>query len=149
MSDAVSSFLSQKTVEGLSPTTIATYTKQLCQLVQALARHGVRLVAEVTAEDITAHMMELDERGLAHSTRLGHAATIHECFRVLHAHGRVLRNPAVDLPVGNYEDVPLPEAPLEPAEVAALIDAIPRRDAIDLRNRAHIEVLYGCVSDDN
>jgi integrase/recombinase XerD len=144
LSDAVSSFVSQKTVEGLSPASIVTYTKQLRQLVQALAGRGVRSIVDATAEDITAHMMELDERGLAHSTRLGHAATIHEFFRVLHAHGRVLRNPAIDLPVGNDDDVPLPEAPLEPAEVAALIDAIPRRDAVDLRNRAHIEVLYGC-----
>ncbi len=145
LSDAIASFLAQKSAEGLSPRTIVTYEKHLAQLVRDLAARGVREVAEVAPADIDAHMMILADRRLAHSTRRTHATTIREFFRRMQEHGRVLRDPARDLPVGDNEDVPLPEAPLEPDEVAALIDAIPKRDTLDFRNRAIIEILYGCA----
>ena len=39
----------------------------------------------------------------------------------------------------------LPPAPLSEEEVAQLFEALPRRSAADLRNRLHLELLYGCA----
>ena len=61
----------------------------------------------------------------------------------MHQYGLITRNPALELPISFDDDIPLPEAPLEPEEVARLIDAIPKRDVLDLRNRAIVEILYG------
>jgi integrase/recombinase XerD len=145
ITDAIADYLRQRTVEGLSPASIASITKCLRQLARALSERGVLTVADVTPSDLDAHLMALAERGLAHSSRLTHATVIRECFRRWHADGRCLRNPALDLPVADDEDTPLPEPPLDPAEVDALLAAIPKRDALDLRNRAIVEVLYGCA----
>ncbi len=145
VNDAIAAYLRQRTVEGLSPASIASLTKCLRQLAHALAGRGVRVVADVTPADLDAHLIALAERGLAHSSRLTHATAIRECFRRLHADGLLLRNPALDFPIADDEDTPLPEPPLEPAEVERLIAAIPKRDALDLRNRAIVEVLYGCA----
>lgn len=143
--DAIADYLRQRTAEGLAPASISSITKCLRQLARTMASRGVLAVADVTPADLDDHLMTLAERGLAHSTRLTHATVVRECFRRWHHDGRVIRNPALDLPVGEDEDSPLPEAPLEPAEVDALIAAIPKRDALDLRNRAIVEVLYGCA----
>jgi site-specific recombinase XerD len=143
VADAIDAYLRQRAAEALSPASIATMRKTLRQLAHALAARGVRAVAEIVPADVEAFMLDLRDRGLAQSTRRTHATTIRECFRRFHADGLTLRNPALTLPVPEDEDVPLPEPPLEPAEVDALIAAIPRRDALDLRNRAIVEVLYG------
>ena len=145
VADAIADYLRQRAAEGLSPASIASLTKCLRQLVRTLSSRGVLTIADVTPADLDAHLLILAERGLAHSSRLTHATVIRECFRRWHHDGRMMRNPALDLPVGDDDDVPLPEPPLEPADVAALIAAIPKRDALDLRNRAIVEVLYGCA----
>jgi integrase/recombinase XerD len=145
VADAIADYLRQRAAEGLSPASIASLTKCLRQLVRTLSSRGVLTIADVTPADLDAHLLILAERGLAHSSRLTHATVIRECFRRWHHDGRMMRNSALDLPVGDDDDVPLPEPPLEPADVAALIAVIPKRDALDLRNRAIVEVLYGCA----
>jgi site-specific recombinase XerD len=56
-----------------------------------------------------------------------------------------MSDPARDiaLPDGGEPDLPAP--PMEEHEVAALFESLPRRDVIDLRNRLHLELLYGCA----
>ena len=57
----------------------------------------------------------------------------------------MLRNPALDLPVPDDAADTLPSAPLDEAEVAMLLGAAPRRSVGDLRNLAHLHLLYGCA----
>jgi site-specific recombinase XerD len=141
--DAILAYIRQRTVEGLTPASISSITKCLTQLSSTLASRGVRLVSEITVMDIDAHFIGLAERGLALSSRYTHAAVVRACCTRWHADGLLQRNPALELPISNNEDIPLPELPLEPEEVAAMINAIPKRDVLDLRNRAIVEVLYG------
>ncbi len=88
-------------------------------------------------EDLDAFLLDLHAQGLRRSTRQGFAASIRELCRWLEGRGRVLANPARDLPLSDDERTTLPPAPLSEAEVARLIEAIPRRNAVDLRNRIH------------
>jgi len=143
LNDAIDSYIRQRTAEGLTSATIANITKCLSQLSQTLGKRGVRLVSEITVDDIDAHFFGLAKRGLALSSRYTHAASIRAFFLRLHQDGLIAKNPALELPISFNDDVPLPEAPLEPEEVARLIDAIPKRDVLDLRNRAIVEILYG------
>ena len=143
--EAVELFLTQKAAEGLSPKTIAGYRMSLRTMVAFLKRRGVRHIADVTAADLDARLLEMATGGLKRSTRFGMASILRECFRVLQERGLVLRNPALDLPIPDDATDELPTAPLDEAEVAALFAAVPRRSVTDLRNLAHLHLLYGCA----
>ena len=64
---------------------------------------------------------------------------------MLHERGVIVRNPARVLPTIGDDEIELLPAPLNEAEVLALLDAMPRHDATDLRDRAQAELLYGCA----
>lgn len=130
---------------GLSPLTIDKYRMALDATATFLKKRGVRQVADVTADDLDARLLEMAASGLKRSTRFGLASILRECFRVLQERGLVLRNPALDLPVPDDDSDELPTAPLDEAEVAQLFAAVPRRCAMDLRNLAHLHLLYGCA----
>ena len=92
----------------------------------------------------TTPLADLAERGRKRATMTG-TASILRCFGTwLQDSGKVLRNPARDLPIPDDIIPELPKPPLEEAQVADIIDRLPRRSARDLRNRAIIEVRYGC-----
>lgn len=57
----------------------------------------------------------------------------------------MLTDPAEDLdPVPHDEAEELPPDPLAVAEINALIAAIPTDTVAGIRNRAQVELLYGC-----
>ena len=145
ITDAVEQFLQQKSVEHKSPRTVTHYRKRLISLIRHLQRSGALRLADVTASDLQGWLLEMHDRELKRSTRYSAASTIREFFRFAQERGWVLRNPACDLPVPEDVDQDLPEPPLEEADVLSLLDSLPRTDVYDLRNRAHIEMLYGCA----
>ncbi len=145
LAEAVEAFLHQKEVEGLSPRTIEGYRKRLVLVVAFLKRRGVLLAADVTPDDLDAYLADQAARGLKRRTQLDTASTMRECFRLMQSSGLVLMNPARDLPIAEEGEEELPEPPLSEAEVMALLAALPRASVIDLRNRAHVELLYGAA----
>lgn len=143
--DGIAEYLRQRTAEGVAPATQAHISKCLSQFADTCAGRGVRIVSDLTPSDIDAHLAGLRERGLVLASRRAHAAVLTTCCTRWHTDGLIAKNPALALSLNEDDDAPLPEPPLEPAEVASLLAAIPQRDVLDLRNRAIVEVLYGCA----
>ena len=143
--DAIAEFERQKRAEGLTAITLHGYRKRLEAMSTFLRRRGVRRVADVVPLDLDLWFLDQARRGLTKKTRLGVASTVREFFRVMQERGLVLVNPARDIPIPDDGDEDLPQPPLDEADVANLLASLPRANVVDLRNRAHIELLYGCA----
>jgi site-specific recombinase XerD len=143
--DEIDALLAHCSATGHAEDSVSVYRWRLERLASWLVeRRGYRRWAEVRPEDLDAFLLDLHAQGLRRSTRQGFAASIRELCRWLEGRGSVLSNPARNLPLPDDERTTLPPAPLSEAEVLRLIEAIPRRNAVDLRNRLHALLLYGC-----
>jgi site-specific recombinase XerD len=145
LSDEIDAFLAHGRVQGLSPATSAQYALRLERIRAWLHAKGHRRWVSVRPADLDAYMLGLAAAGLRKTTRRGSASTIREFCGWLAERGKVLVNPARDLPLPDDGELDLPPAPLSEEEVAQLFEALPRRSAADLRNRLHLELLYGCA----
>ena len=81
------------------------------------------------------------ESGMAPSTVARKLAALRAGFRTLREHGIVEQNPA-ELVAAPKRPSSLPRV-LRPSELAALIDRIPAGTALELRDRALVELAYG------
>ncbi len=84
----------------------------------------------------------LSKRRVAPSTVARKLAALRACFRALREHGLVSQNPA-ELVASPRRPRHLPRV-LRPDELAALLDRIPAGTPLELRDRALLEVAYGC-----
>ena len=137
-------YLAQRKAEGLAPLTIQDYRQRLERLAGFLARKGVLRWQNMKPPDMDAFLASLKRSGLAWSNRVGILIAVRSFLRWLAEHGKILSNPSrhLVLPRPNKDDLPLPEPPLSEEDVAELFSSFPRRNALDLRNIAHLELLY-------
>ena len=84
----------------------------------------------------------LSERRVAPSTVARKLAALRALFRALREHGVVTQNPA-ELVASPRRPRHLPRV-LRPDELASLLDRIPAGTPLELRDRALLEVAYGC-----
>ncbi len=145
LTDEIDLFLQLGRAEGWSKQTVDAYRRRLDALAEFLKQRGVVRVADVMNSDLDAYMIHLVERDLKRSSRQTYGASIREFFRRMQERGKVLRNPARDLPMPDDDDVELPKAPLDEAEVIELFASLPRSTAIELRTILHLELLYSCA----
>ena len=144
MQELVDDYLRQGRAEGLGDGTVKQYRGRLTRLLQFLRTRGRTEAPEVTPEDLDAHMLDMTERGNKKNSRMSAATTIAQFFRWLLGEGRILTDPARDIAMPDDGELDLPPPPLEEDEVTELFEAVPARNVIDLRNRLHLELLYGC-----
>ena len=143
--DAIEEFLAQGEAEGWRKRTVTEYRKRLRPMADFLKQRRRKTLRDVTPADLDAYLWSLKERGVRKNTRDKWASTIRSFFRSLAEDGKLLINPARALKLPAADEVELPKPPLEEEEVHELLDTLPRRDVIDLRNRLHLELLYGCA----
>jgi site-specific recombinase XerD len=98
--------------------------------------------AGVGPKDVRAYVAALSERELAPSTSARKLAALRALFSSQREHGKVAQNPAelVSTPKRTRN---LPRV-LKAREAAALLDAIPTRGPLQLRDRAMFELAYAC-----
>lgn len=142
MDPSIDDFLAYLAVErGSSPNTIAAYRRDLTRYSQTLESRSVA-PAGASRDDVTEHLRRLRDAGLAPSTIERNAAAIKSYHRFLVRDGATNDNPTASLP--------LPKVPARlPAAVS--IEDIDRllsqpfpSDPAGYRDRAILEVLYGC-----
>lgn len=92
--------------------------------------------------ELRRYAASLSERGIAPSSVARKLAALRALFRALREHGEVHQNPA-ELVGSPRRPRSLPRV-LRPDELAQLLDGIPARTALELRDRALLEVAYGC-----
>lgn len=136
-------FITYLTVErGASRNTIAAYTRDLRAYCDALRERRVSDPAQATREDVNAFVLALSKRGLAPSSIERSVAAVKSFHKFL-----VREGVATDHPAGR---VSLPKKPAHLPDVVSIED-IDRllgqpfeQKPAGLRDRAALEVLYGC-----
>ena len=127
---------------GMSPRTCESYGNDLRFFAAYLKRRKIERAADVKREDIVAFLANEREKGLKGSTRLRRIAAIRMFFRHLKERHLIAVNPS-DLMDAPKKALALPRV-LSEQEVFAILDEVKGEDPVSLRDRAILEVMYGC-----
>lgn len=128
--------------QGLSPNTGDAYGSDLRFFAAFLKRRGRNAVEAVSREDIVDFLKDEREDGLASATRARRTVAIRMWLRYLKDRHLIRKNPSELMDPPKKERV-LPRV-LSEEEVTALIESAKELDPRTLRDRAMLEVLYGC-----
>jgi len=134
-------YLQWLTIEkGRSLATIAAYRRDLNALVSWMATRHLDETS-VSEEDLERYFNGLRRVRRSSSTVARAVAAVRGWFAYLYDEGLVPLDPGARLK-GGRRGRTLP-TPLAEEEVVALLDSVPATSAIDLRDRALLEILYG------
>lgn len=139
-SDAVALFDADLQRRGLAEPTRRAYASDLRQFAIWSAAHDVTPGAVVlrTLRRYAQHLSESDIQNVSVTRKL---AALRTFFGVLREHGQIRQNPA-DLMASPKAKQALPRV-LKPDELSRLLDRIPAATALQVRDRALLEVAYG------
>ena len=143
IADDVEDFVSALMLEkGMAANTCVSYRSDLVFFAAFLGKRGKTAADTVTREDVVEFLKCERDDGLSSSTRARRTAAIRQWCRYLKERRVITRDPSelLDAP---KKDRALPKTLSEP-EVAAMLDAVNGDDPRSLRDRAILEVLYGC-----
>ena len=136
-------FLGYLAVErGSSQNTVESYGRDLARYVDFLAARGVVEPADVTRHDIEAHLAELAAQGLSAASVQRAVSAIKGFHRFMVADQITENHPTADLPLP-AKPKHLPDV-LSIEQARALLEQTFRETPLDQRDRAILEVLYGC-----
>ncbi len=124
-----------------APRTVRAYRADLHQFAAWADARGLH-PADVGPRDVRAYIATLSERALTPSTSARKLAALRALFNSQREHGVIEQNPAelVSTPKRAHN---LPRV-LKAREAATLLDAIPARGPLELRDRAMFELAYAC-----
>jgi integrase/recombinase XerD len=141
VTDPVTWFVDLQRAGGASALTLRGYTADLRRYAAFLAERAVDPTA-ATRSDVRAYSAHLARRGLAASSHARALSAVRGLHARLFAAGLAATDPAQGV-AGPRRDRHLPHPP-RVAEVSRLLDAPWPDTASGLRDRALLEVLYGC-----
>ena len=142
--EAIADYIAARRAEGLAPATIESLEERLGKLAKFLVRKRRDQVSEVRREDVDEFAGGMIQQGLKFKTRRAYLHTAQGFFAWLHRRGKVLTDPSQGILVPPADEQPLPDPPLTETEVTTLLDTMPRRSVVDIRNRLQLELLYSC-----
>ena len=143
MNRASDEYLSYLRIErGSSPLTVEAYAADLADYASFLDEMGISDVARIERETIVAYEADLAERGYAVSSIDRHISVLKGFHRFLVREGYASGNPAASVRLPS-PPAKLPDV-LSIEQVNAMLDQMTGDDARGLRDRAIMEVLYGC-----
>lgn len=140
----LNAFLRYGRSHGWADATIINYTRKIALVVRFCRSRGCRRAADVTPADLDALMQSEADAGTAKSTRVQLASLIQYAFAWLQDNGKILGNPARNVPMPDDGEGDLPMPPLTVEEVHAIFAGLPRQSTLDLRNICLLELMYGC-----
>ena len=126
---------------GVSPNTLRAYGADLTELAAWATGRGNE-PATLAYRDLRAYAAALSGRGLARSSVSRKLAAVRSFHDHLVRTGDAEQNPAELLPTPKAESK-LPRV-LGPDEVATLLERIPARTPLEMRDRAIFELAYSC-----
>jgi site-specific recombinase XerD len=140
-STALATFDRDLTVRSAAEATRRAYANDLGQLA-AWASELPKDPAELGHKDLRRFAAHLSDRGLSKAAVARKLAAIRSFYGALLRSGEVAANPA-DLVASPKQDRKLPRV-LSREEMQALLDRIPTRTPLELRDRAMLELAYSC-----
>ena len=139
----IDEYLSHLRVErGSSPLTVSSYATDLADYATFLAEQGTRTVDDIDRTVVVAYEASLIERGYATSSVGRRVSVLKGFHRFLVREGYARRNPTDTLQLPKPPER-LPDV-LSVSQVNALLSGEADRAPLTVRNRAILEVLYGC-----
>lgn len=127
---------------ALSENTSKSYASDLREFMLFLNSKKIASFADVKYEDIVAFLSASRAQGLASRTRARRSSAIKSFFDFLVSRNFVKENPAERLEAPK-KDFVLPKV-LSEDEVTRMLENIPTLQIQDVRDRALLEILYGC-----
>ncbi len=140
---AIDEYLSHLRIErGSSPLTVEAYAADLADYLSYLDDVGIDGLERVERDVVIAYEADLLERGYAITSVDRHISVLKGFHKFCVREGYSKTNPTstVQLPAAPNR---LPDV-LSIAQANKLLDSVSGDDPISLRNRAILEVLYGC-----
>jgi integrase/recombinase XerD len=147
----LASFLEDLKEHNCSDRTVETYGYHLEKFLRFLSEHYPRIgsLERITREvlqdyqhSLTTHRTR-EGRPLSNRTQVLKLRALRAFFGYLVREDRILKNPASSLRLPKEEQRLVRNVPTE-AEVAELLKTLDGRDPLSIRNRAIVELLYGC-----
>ena len=127
---------------SMAENTCAAYTRDLRFFSQYLKKRGISAAGDVKREDIAGFLGEQRSEGRKSTTRARRATAIKVFFKFLRERRFVVKNPA-ELLEPPKKAKALPRV-LSEEETFRMLDKVDGTDPRDLRDRAMLEVMYGC-----
>ena len=127
---------------GSSPRTVEAYEADLQMYRDFLYAQGIETLSAITRDVIVAYESYLFERGFAASTVCRRISVVKGFHRFCVAEDYTQENPAAGLPLPKTPER-LPDV-LTVSQITQLLDALVGEGPTALRDRAMLEVLYGC-----
>ena len=127
---------------SMAENTCAAYARDLGLFARYLKKSGISAAGDVRREDIAGFLGEQRSEGRKSTTRARRATAIKVFFRFLRERRSVGRSPA-DLLGAPKKARALPRV-LSEEETFRMLDRVDGTDPRDLRDRAMLEVMYGC-----
>ena len=126
---------------GMAERTRRAYGADVGGLAEWASGQGMA-PSELGPRDLRRYAAVLSERGASRATVARKLAAIRSFYRRQLERGAVAASPA-DLVATPKRDAYLPRV-LKPAEASALVDSVPPSDPLAARDRALLELAYGC-----
>lgn len=143
LGDDIELFLSALQFEqGAAENTCEAYARDLREFGRFLAGRGRTSSGEVSREDVAAFLGDERAKGLSAATRRRRTAAIRGFFRCLVSR-RALKGDPSELLDSQKRERTLPKV-LSEEETARMLETADGRTPRDVRDRAMLEVLYGC-----
>jgi len=143
IADDVEDFITALMLEkGMASNTCVSYKSDLVFFAAFLAKRGKTAADAIAREDIVEFLKTEREDGMASTTRARRTAAIRQWLRYLKERRIIAHDPS-ELLAAPKKDRALPKT-LSETEVFAMLDAVNGDDPRSLRDRAILEVLYGC-----
>ena len=127
---------------SMAENTCAAYARDLRFFSQYLKKRGISAAGDVKREDIAGFLGEQRSEGRKSTTRARRATAIKVFFKFLRERRFVAKNPA-ELFEPPKKAKALPRV-LSEEESFRMLDKVDGTDPRDLRDRAMLEVMYGC-----
>ena len=127
---------------GLSRNTRAAYAADLDTFAIFLSARGVRLLNAVTRQDLLAFLTDQRRRNMAVATVARRLVAVKVLFAYLQQEGLLDANVAATMTAPRlWRELP---GILAPTEIGRLIESVAGDRALAVRDRAILEIFYGC-----
>lgn len=128
-----------KLERGMSPNTVASYSSDIGKFLSSFEEKSI---AEISSDDITGYLAFVNKKGISGRSQARLISALKSFFKWSVLEGERKDNPCdkIDSPkLGRY----LPSV-LSIEEVEAILDSVDLKSPTGPRDRAILEVLYGC-----